>query len=214
MMAFALKGQDGQDMMPELLLCASTFGLDRAAPGRYSMLLLLHFYGGCKSGTVDPWKVVHEIKALEGTGPPSQLKRPTQNKYPPLKGLWHKHYQQNGLRSLAMNIGKALKRYGLPYAQQKVDEAKASGEQRYFSREDINPIINDALHKNFVRLGRDSAVSGEWLVFAKHEGKNYYLCLSTHDLSQHAQVRQTIDAICCREFMFLSSLLANGEGSL
>ena len=150
-----------------------------------------------------------QINALEGLGPPSQLKAPIQNKYPPLKGLWHKHYQLNGLRSLAMNIGNALKRYGLPYAQQKVNEAKAAGELRYFSAEDVKPIVNDALHNNFVQLGKDGAVSGEWLVFAKHEGNNYYLCLTTHDTSQHAQVRQTIDAMCCREFPCLPALLAS-----
>lgn len=202
---FTFKRPDGEDMTGELTQFACAFGLDRAAPGRYSMLLLLHLYGGSKS----PWKVVHEINALEGLGPPSQLKAPIQNKHPPLKGLWHKHYQQNGIRSLAMNIGNALKRYGLPYAKQKVNEAKAAGELRHFSVEDVKPIVNDALHNNFVQLGKDGAVSGEWLLFATHEGKNYYLCLTTHDKSQHAEVRQHIDVLCSREFPFLPSLLAS-----
>lgn len=201
--------RDGQDVTDELTQFARMFGLDRAAPGRYSMLLLLHLYGGCKSGSVHPWKVVREISTLEGFGPPSRLKPPIQNKHPPLKGLWHKHYQQGGTCSFAMNIDKAMKRYGIPYAKQKVKEATDAGELRYFAVEDIKPIVHDVLHNNFVQLGKDQSVSGEWLLFAKHEGKNYYLSLATHDESQHAQVRQAIDAVCCREFLFLPALLAN-----
>lgn len=199
--------RDGVDVMPELQQFAGMLGLDRVAPGRYSMVLLLQLYGSCKSGMENPHKVMREISALEGIGPASKLKAPIQNKHPPLKGLWHKHYQQSGMRSLAMNIGKALKRYGIPYAQKKVDEAQAAGELRYFSAEDVKPIVHDVLHNNFMQLGKDAAVSGEWLLFAKHNGKNYYLSLATHDASQHAQVRQAIDGMCCREFPFLAALL-------
>jgi len=195
-------------MTDELSQFASVVGLDRAAPSRYSALLLLHLYGGQKSGTVDPRRVVHEINALEGIGPVSQLKAPIQNKYPPLKGLWHKHYQQDGLRALALNLGKALKRYGLPYAQRKVDEGRLTGKLEYFSKGDVMPLVRDALHNNFVQLGKDAGVSGEWLLFATYNDKNYYLCLTTHDKSQHFHLRRTIDEICCREFPFLPGLLA------
>jgi len=200
--------RDGVDVMPELQQFASMLGLDRAAPGRYSMVLLLQLYGACKAGAENPHKVMREINALEGIGPASKLKAPIQNKHPPLKGLWHKHYQQSGMRSHAMNIGKALKRYGIPYAQKKVDEGKASGKLQYFSADDVKPIVRDVLHNNFMQLGKDAAVSGEWLVFAEHDGKYYYLSLATHDTSQHGQVRQAIDAICCREFPFLTTLLS------
>ena len=112
------------------------------------------------------------------------------------------------MRSHAMNLGKALKRYGIPYPQKKVDEGKASGKLQYFSADDVKAIVRDVLHNNFMKLGEDAAVSGEWLVFAEHDGKYYYLSLATHDTSQHGQVRQAIDAICCREFPFLTTLLS------
>jgi hypothetical protein len=201
-------GANGEDLTGELARFAGMLGLDRAAPGRYSALLVCHLYMGMKANAIDPWKVAHEIDALEGIGRSSQLKAPIRNRFPPLKGLWHKHYQQSGIRSLAMNIQKALKRYGLPYAQQKAKEAKESGELHYFSAEDIKAISIDVVHGNYVRLGQEAAVSGEWLVFAQHEGLNYYLCLATHEKSEHPQIRNQIDLICCKEFSFLSQLLA------
>jgi hypothetical protein len=198
--------RDGQDISDELNQLAVVFGLERAAPGRYSMLLLLHLFGGFKSGRINPHKVVREINALEGIGPPSRLKAPIQNRHPPLKGLWHKHYLQGDRRSLAINIGKGLKKYGIPFFKQQMKEAAAANETRFVSDEDIEAIAHDVTHENYARLGDEQAISGEWLLFAEHDGAKYYLALTTHD-ANHADIRAHIDMICCLEFPFLRNLL-------
>ncbi|WP_186271660.1 hypothetical protein [Burkholderia gladioli] len=187
---------------------ARLIGLEQAAPGRYSMLLVLGLFGGAQSGTLNPAKVVHEICALEGIGPPSKLKSSVQNKHPPLKGLWHKHYLEDGPRAMALNILKGLKRYSIPVFQQRIAEAKAAGEERYISVEDIEAIATDAVLGNWMRLAAAEALTGEWILYARHEGQNYYLALATHDRSTHDQVRQQIDALCCQEFPFLTDILA------
>jgi len=188
---------------------ADVIGLKRAAPGRYSMLLVLALYGGVRSGQLNPAKVVHEIRALEGIGPPSQLKPPIQNKHPPLKGLWHKHYLENGLRALALNLQKGLGRYGMPWFERSIREAQEAGEERYVTDADIKRITDDVVHGNFERLANSEALTGEWLLFAEHNGQKYYLCLGTHDKESHQGLRQQIDAICCDEFPFLREQLAN-----
>jgi predicted transcriptional regulator len=53
-------------------------------------------------------------------------------------------------------------------------------------------------------------LTGEWIVFAKHEGRNYYLTLATHDKTTHEHERQQIENICYREFPFLEKILRNG----
>lgn len=83
-------------MSAELDKFSEVIGLKQAAPGRYSLLLVLALYGGVQSGQLNPAKVVYEIRGLEGIGPPSRLMPPFQNKHPPLKGLWHKHYMEDG----------------------------------------------------------------------------------------------------------------------
>lgn len=191
----------------ELASFINMIGLDRIAPGRYSLILVLHLFGGWKSGFQGPEKIIREIEALEA-GVSTGLKAPIQNRHPPLKGLWHKHYLQDGLPSLAKNVQLALKKYGMPYFEQKISEAEEAGEERFMTAEDLMAVANDVVHGNLGRRREDEAMTGEWLLFAKHEGENYYLAVTTHDSSTHPQIRQQIDTICCHEFPFLIKLLA------
>jgi hypothetical protein len=196
------------DAIEEFADFLRVFRLDDAASGRYSDLLALQMFGGWKAEKLDPRKIIYEIKALEGTGRASQTKAPIRNTRPPLKGLWHKHYQGSGLPALAKNIQRALNQYGVPSAKRKVREAQRSGQLRYFSEEDIKEISREVAQDNYSRLGRDAAVTGEWLLFATHQDQNYYLSLATHDENTHAETRRQIDAICCKEYPFLLKLLA------
>lgn len=196
-----------EEIESELVSFIDMTGLDRIVPSRYSFVLVLHLFGGWKSGFQGPEKIIHEIQALEA-GVSTSLKAPIQNKHPPLKGLWHKHYLQDGLPSLARNVQLALKRYGMPYFEQKIREAAEAGEERYMTADDLMAVANDVVHGNLGRRREDEAMTGEWLLFAKHEGQNYYLAVTTHDSSAHPQIRQQIDTICCHEFPFLTKLLA------
>ncbi|MGY4663248.1 hypothetical protein ACVWZ9_004042 [Pseudomonas chlororaphis] len=182
-------------------------GLNNAAPGRYSVLLALQLLGGALSGVQNPAKIIREIEELEA-GKPGQLKPPIQNRHPPLKGLWHKHYLQDGVSSLAMNVQKGLARFGIPFFEQKIREAEEAGEERFLTPEDVPALVDDVVSGNRQRLAEAQAITGEWLVFAKHDGQNYYLCVTTHDSSTHDQLRKQIDEVCCIEFPFLSKLLA------
>lgn len=204
---FSARTEDGKDVFAELQNFANGIGLEQAAPGRYSFLLVLGLFGSLKAGVLDPAKVVHEIRALEGIGPPSQLKPPIQNRHQPLKGLWHKHYMEDGVRSTAINVRKGLKRHGIPLFEQRIQEAEEAGQERYLSGEDIPALVNDTIGGNLGRLAAAEALTGEWIMFAQHEGRNYYLCLATHECNTHDHVRRQIDVVCCLEFPFLSAVL-------
>lgn len=187
---------------------AKLIGLEGIAPGRVSSLLVRQLQDELLNNELNPARVVQEISALEA-GSASSLKPPIQNKYPPLKGLWHKHYAEPGIRSLALNVKKGLTTYGIPYFSQKMRESQISGEVQYVSVKDIPAIANDIVSGNLSRLAAKSARCGEWLVFAKHQGKNYYLSLATHDKETHESIRRDIDQVCCQEFEFLAELLAS-----
>lgn len=185
---------------------ATQIGLEQIASGRYSVLLAAHLLGGALSGTQNPAKIIREIELLE-KNELGQFKAPIQNRHPPLKGLWHKHYLQDGLASLAMNVEKGLNRHCIPFFQQKIQEASDAGEIRYLTAEDVPALVNDIVSGNRQRLAEKQALSGEWIVFAKHGGQNYYLTIATHDISTHDRVREQIDQVCCQEFTFLTQLL-------
>ncbi|MCU7645667.1 hypothetical protein [Pseudomonas piscis] len=189
---------------------AESIGLNRAAPGRYSVLLVGNLLGGTLSGTQNPAKIVREIELLE-QGELGQLKQPIQNRHPPLKGLWHKHYMQDGIPSLAMNVKKGMNRFGIPFFEQKVQESKDAGELRYLTPEDVPALVEEIVSGNRQRLADVQGLTGEWIVFAKHGGQNYYLTIATHDSDTHQHVREQIDQVCCIEFPFLAKLLSDAE---
>lgn len=210
-MEFMATGSDGQDRTAEIQAFKDMIGLDRIAPGRFSLLLLLGLFGGYRSGRQGPEKVMREIEALEGIGAPSQFKPPTIFRDPPLEGLWHKHYLQDGLPSMAQNLKQGLEQFGIPVMEKMIKETQESGEERVFEEEHLGQIVNDIVTGNWTRLAENQALTGEWIVFAKHEGKNYYLCLGFHNRSSHLQLRQQIDAICTQEFPFLSEILSKPD---
>lgn len=210
---FTFTSADGDDKGPEIARFVEILGLDHIAPKRYSTLLVIQLFAGFMSGTQNFNKVIREIEALEGIREASRFKPPIQNKHPPLKGLWHKHYMQDGIASMARNIRQGLVRHGIPLFTQRVEDAAAAGELRYVSVEDIGALTQDAFMGNWQRLSAAQALTGEWLLFAKYAGQNYYLGIATHDKSMHESVRRQIDAICCREFPFLIALLDAGDSS-
>jgi hypothetical protein len=57
---FSARTQDGKDVFAELQGFANGIGLEQAAPGRYSFLLVLGLFGCFKAGVLNPAKVVHE----------------------------------------------------------------------------------------------------------------------------------------------------------
>lgn len=204
--SFHAAHSDGSDATQELLSFAELIGLESTIPGRYSVLLLLQLFGATQSGMLSPAKVISQIRALEGLKENGGLKVATPFKHPPLQGLWHQHYLEDSVQSTAINIRKGLFRFGLPWVEQRISDAKASNEKGYFTLADVPQIVNDALTSNWERLKQHSALTGEWIVFAKHEGSNYYLSLSKHN-GDHLSLRNQIDAICLHEFPFLDNVL-------
>lgn len=203
---FRATNADGRDRAPDLLRFAEGIGLERIASGRYSVLLLLCLFGGTRSGRLNPAKIIHEIECLEGIRERSNLKPASRfERKPALRGLWHKHYFEDGLPSMAKNLRKGIAKLGLPWLKQQVAESHSSGKERFLTEQDCTRIVHDVVVENWQRLIERSALTGEWLIFVKHEGKNYYLCMGKHGGDE--MLRSQIDAICLKEFPFLADIL-------
>ena len=198
---------DGTDMKPELLRFAAVTGLERVAPGRISTLLLLQLYAGATSGALNSAKVIHEIACLEGAGRQSKLKPPTRfERRPALRGLWHKHYLQDGIASMALNLRRGIKQHGIPVLKKMIDDAAATGEQRHFEVAHAATIADDAVRGTWERLQDQQALTGEWIIFGVDDGANYYLSLGTHGEGDEV-LRTQIEAFCRQEFPFIANQL-------
>lgn len=71
------------------------------------------------------------------------------------------------------------------------------------------PWYYDVTHENWMRGKGVAEITGEWIIYARHEKLNYHLCLGTHEKEYHNDLRSQINAVCCNEFPFLESFLDN-----
>jgi hypothetical protein len=186
---------------------AKALFLDRIAPGRISMVLLFQLYccahlPGAAQLIGDLPKIDVELRALEGnflrstgTKPAEQFTRP------PLQGLWKKHYLVGGLRSYALNLKLGAGKKGCEFSR--IVKTRRNP--------DIPPqeiAKNIAYDVGQIYADRSCAqqLTGEWIVFAKNEGKNYYLCLAGHNQGDE-DIFRTIRDGCVSDFPFLGELL-------
>jgi hypothetical protein len=214
----------GIDLMPQLLRAMEigdpdfyarmqafylALNYDGILNGRCSSQILLDLFFGTESFGVRPLTVIGEIKSLEKLKI-SQTKRATQFRGSHLCGLWHKHYMNGDVASLAQNVQKALNEYGIPFVEEKIREAQAAGEERFVTKEDVPKIANDVLRNNLARRRSEGKMTGEWIVYAQHENQNFYLCLAKHNDGDE-KIRERIERICVREFPFLKNAFQKSQ---
>ncbi|KAA1050867.1 hypothetical protein [Pseudocitrobacter sp. 73] len=193
----------------EIMSIMLQIGLREETLKRMSGLMIMQLYASFISRSENPFIIADEISNLEGTSlrGESRTKSPTMfNRKPFLRGLWHKHYYGSGIDVMARNLLVALNNYGLPQLEAKVEEAINSGEERYFTAEDVAMVAFDAVSGNWERRANEQKITGHWIIYAIHEGKNFYLSLGKHT-DDEAELRQQIEAICVHQFPFLTEIL-------
>jgi len=145
--------------------------------------------------------VLGEIDYLEGIGPQLKTKREEQFRHPPLSPFWHKHY--SAPRHLFKNVDIRWNLTGgenrdlLPMLQ---DVAEKHGEE-------VDRWQGIAAHRLIFDGYKDRAergLTGDWIIFAKHSGRNYYLDLATHEEGHDSQqLYEKIRQGSAAEFPFL-----------
>lgn len=141
---------------------------------RMSDLLLFDMYVLDREFGVSPHDVLKSINNLEDGEPHSGIKPATMFRKAPLKGLWHKHYFS--AHFLVQNISLALGKDGLEKLITEVFDPSKS----VITQEMIDEVARRATTEPVEKRDADGKITGEWVIFAKHDGKNYYLALNTH----------------------------------
>ena len=190
-----------EDLCGFLAMC----GLRSETHPRCSTLFLFELYIRARTTVVpgDPMKIIAEVQAMEGYGRASRTKEATQFKHPPLRGLWHKHYlAHNGFMINTMQElgGPNLKRLPALIEQQRRPGAT------HWTVEDV-PGLASAVAGSFSRRAARAELTGEWIVYATHEGQHYYLCLGSHTDGDQSLCDRILQQ-CSMEFPFLETQLA------
>jgi len=181
---------------------AAMYSVSNEIRSRISELLWLDLYIFDLEFGVSPDDVLREIKNLESGETAPQTKPASQFSYKPLKGLWHKHFF--AAHFVPHNILNALKGGVLERLITEVHGTNKSPKEK--SGELAHRVVQGSIENR----ANDNKLTGEWIVFAKHNQKNYYLCCNTHNAGDQ-MIFDRIESNCPRDFPFLSALLASAN---
>jgi hypothetical protein len=170
----------------------------KLSTGKVSRLLIGQLADGMINRTLHVHNIYDEIGALEG----APYSRSTNTKPPAeftgvqLRGLWHKHYSDAShiLKNIGLHWGKDFDRFG-KFLKNGVLAGRDSVE---LTPEVLRRISHTFVIDAFKDRNAAKKMTGEWIIFAVHDSRNYYLTLGTHDEGDDAvaaRVRQ-----CAMEF--------------
>lgn len=178
---------------------AKAIHLDLYAAGRYSSLFVLNLLSYERLYGINPFQVVDEIRTLEDSARVTRTKPASQFTRDPLKGLWHKHFFCS--RFMAHNMMNHLSGGKL---EKLVNEVLDPNKSPVVTEGMIRELSHRVTVEAFEERASDGNLTGEWIVFAKHEEKNYYLCLATHHTGDES-IFNSIRAACWPQFPFLAA---------
>jgi len=169
---------------------------------RVSLVLALRLIGH----RADRSAVVCEIDSLEGVRLPTRAKPAQQFKHAPLTPLWHKHFFSP--RHLFRNIGERwnLARGG---GNRDLDAVLSEVATDYGSDPSMWPgkLVDRHNVGGLEERAEAKRLTGDWIIFAKHHGQNYYLDLATHEEAEGSdnaeRLMQKIRAGSRADFSFL-----------
>lgn len=179
---------------------AELYGLNRIAKDRFSSLfvvnlMLLEWVNG-----VDPMEVIEEIRVLEGIRASLQTKPEAEFRGEKLRGLWHKHFMPSLPSVMAHNITNHLGKHG---TKNLVEEIFDPNKSPVVTKEMFEELSHRLVVGSMEERAENNKLTGEWIVFAKENRKNYYLGIWRHDAGDE-KIAETIQSTCMPQFQFLS----------
>jgi mRNA-degrading endonuclease YafQ of YafQ-DinJ toxin-antitoxin module len=155
--------------------------------------------------------IINEIRELEKPSKNYKRMKPaTKFIKQPLEGLWHKHYEQVGLKSMAMNIKQQM---GLNNKQQKIlnntffkEFCEIFNNSEIPQDKRIEALGYLCSGKQYIDRINDGELTGEWIIYHHCNGKNYYLNVGNHRDGDDT-LAQEIREIALFEFPFFKGSL-------
>ncbi|APO70255.1 hypothetical protein IE4872_PC00227 (plasmid) [Rhizobium gallicum] len=121
---------------------------------------------------IDPTEIIQAVHNVEAGKPNSDV-TVTKFRDESLKALWHKHYFT--ARYLPANIFPARGKNGLNTI---VDEILDPVKYPVITPQAIDELAQAVSTLPVKNRSVDGKLTGEWVIFGKHDGKNYYLGLA------------------------------------
>jgi hypothetical protein len=174
------------------------YGLDLS---RISSILLAQLYDLEKKRVVNIFNITQEIKYLEGLHNSTLTGKAEPFKKEPLRGLYKKHFTD--ARFIIKNIGNHLG-YGndkTPRLDKIINNAFSNNKSGCVDSDFINYISYHTTIGAYDEKAK-KRLTGEWIVFQKHNSKNYYLTMGAHNEGDNNILKRVNDAYMF-DFLFL-----------
>ncbi|MFL9810005.1 hypothetical protein EQ845_31360 [Pseudomonas putida] len=142
----------------------------------------------------ESFHILDELLYMEGLARPTQTKDATPFKRPPLVGFWHKHYFS--ARHMPTNM---MVRWGMEQRREQRENGLGNKDldrlmQDYLDRYEgqlgevwLGEFIQQICVGAFEERAQSRRLTGDWIVFAMHEGQRYYLDVVPHSASQDSE---------------------------
>jgi hypothetical protein len=172
---------------------------------RVSYFLQIQIASISKHRIYNSFSITDVIQELEGVGR-GCIQRVDQFRHLPLKGLWKAHFLD--ARFIIRNIinhwgfeGENSSKFNSLCAQVVAEEQKNPSEVGWQGRLTHAMIIGAYEEK-----AKRHKLTGEWLIFSKHNDQNYYLCISKHTSNtEDVNLFDLLKTVCKNEYPFLLS---------
>jgi hypothetical protein len=186
----------------DMVRYAEAIGLQEIAPGRYSKLFAFKLFLHETFDGLERHYVLDELKALEGQpNVAPNTKPPTQFSQEPLNGLWHKHFFS--ALFVGHNIATHVNPKKLRDTVARIFDPTVSP---VITKEMVHELAHDVTEGALRERETQNKLTGEWIVFAKHNGKNYYLTITKHPTDRAVgdqAIYDEINSIAYKQFPFL-----------
>lgn len=189
---------------------------DRPYFTRVSFSLVLRMMGMAATGH-EYFAVIDELDFLEEHHDISAVVAATQFKHAPLHPLWHKHFFT--ARHLVRNIMDRWGMHGTAKEHARLIKevaAECGGNVDLWpavlvDRLVVNGYMERARTGEAAKVretptgeGRECGLTGDWIIYGKHEGMNYYLDLAKHEEgNEPEQLMEKLRLGCAAEYPFI-----------
>lgn len=174
-------------------------GFCRVDKTRISEFLLIQLAAIAKHRIYDSFSITDVIQELEGVGRGCKP-RFSKFKHPPLNKFFKTHFID--ARFL---VGNLINHWGLefddsPKLNNLISQLAQNNEGDWQGK-----LAHEMVFGGYKERAEKRKLTGEWIIFARHNELNYYLCISNHSKStlDDERLYDFLKLLCAHEYPFL-----------
>jgi len=144
--------------------------------GRFSITLVWQMAFLTLRAPLNPFNPINEIAGLEGAPVhrPTRTKPATKFLHPPLAGLWHKHFSEG------RHVAQVVKnRWGKKALNGMLRSVMSDDTMSIEERSKL--LATAFVHSGMDDQARHQKLTGDWIVYDRHDDQNTYLTLAGHN---------------------------------